>query len=124
MSDGTCDVSIGEYDGDAPSVFHESIVTARKAHKCNECNEPIVPGQKYERVSGKWDDWQVYRFCLPCSEAQREFSEGARIFGVLWDEMRENWAGGAHLQACLNRLTTVAAKTHMRQQWLKWKRLV
>ena len=124
MSEGACDVSLGDYDGDAAELYHEAIVTARTPKKCDECNETIEPKQRYERVSGKWDgEWSVWRSCLPCSEALTEFSENGRCFGVLWDGMRDNWEQGAHLQACLNRLTTTAAKEHMRRQWLKWKRL-
>lgn len=123
MSDGYCDVSLGDYDGDPAKVFHAHTVTARKPHVCDECKGAIEPGQKYERVSGLWDRWQLWRFCLPCSEIQQEFSERGRTFGILWDTLYEEWGEGATLQGCLNRVTSVAAKEHMRQQWLKWKRL-
>ncbi len=125
MSDGTCDVSIGDYDGDPAEVFHQSVVTARNAHACDECRERIQPGQRYERTSGKWDgEWSTWRLCLSCVETSIEFTEGyGRTFGILWEDLRNNWEEGAHLQACLNRLTTVAAKEHMRRQWLTWKGL-
>ena len=124
MNEGTCDVSIGGYDGDPAEVFHASIVTARKGHKCDECGEPIAPKQQYERISGKWDgSWSVWRLCLPCREIGSEFSEDGRTLGMLWEDLEANWDEGAHLQACLNRLTTVAAKERMRHQWMKWKQL-
>ncbi len=122
--DGTCDVSIGGYDGDPAEFFHVSIVKARKAHTCNECWEPIAPGQQYERVAGKWDDkWSIWRQCLACREIGSEFSKDGRVFGMLWEDFTNNWEEGAHLQACLNRLTTVAAKELMVRRWRQWKRL-
>lgn len=122
MSDGACDVSLGDYDGDPASVFNSHVLKARKPHKCFECSQLISIGAMHERVSGKWDGkWETYRFCLPCSEISREFSDGGRTFGYLWEGMGENWDEGAHLQACLNRLTTVAAKEQLRDQWLQWK---
>jgi hypothetical protein len=117
-----CDVSLGDYDGDAPKVFNSGIVTARKAHHCFECKAAIPPGGEYERVTGLWEGgWETYRFCLACSEISREFSDNGRSFGMLWDGMRENWQEGANLQGCLNRLSTVAAKTKLRDEWLKDK---
>jgi hypothetical protein len=126
MSEGICDFSIdADYDGDVASFYDERIVTARKPHQCTECGETIPVKAKYQRVTGKWDGrLDTYHFCLMCHEASGEFFEGGeRCFGVLWDEMISNWEEGAHLQACLNRLTTVAAKEHMRRQWMKWKGL-
>lgn len=121
--DGTCDVSIGEYDGDPAEFFHTSILTARKGRTCDECGEPIAPTQQYERIAGKWDGaWSVWRLCLPC-RVGGEFAEGGRIFGGLWDDFENNWEEGAHLQACLNRLSTVAAKELMVRRWRKWKQL-
>jgi hypothetical protein len=125
--DGVCDFSIdGDYDGDTPSFFVEKIVAARKSHACNECGSVIAPREKYRRVSGKWDDEvRSYCFCLPCEETAGEFfeSNSSRTFGTLWEEIENNWDHGAHLQACLNRLTTVAAKEHMRRRWMQWKGL-
>ncbi len=123
MSDGICDFSIdGDYDGDQAKFMDERTMRARKPHTCYECGEPIAVGAKYVRVVGKWEtSLDTYKFCLPCQEAAGEFFDGARTFGVLWDEMTSNWEHGAHLQACLNRLVTAEAKDHMRRRWLKWK---
>jgi hypothetical protein len=121
---GTCNVSLGEYDGDEAAVYHESIVKARKAHVCFECGDQIPVGAKYERVSGLWDAWATYRFCLPCAEIGREFSVNGRQFGYIWEGMRDNWDEGANLQACLNRLTSAHAKRKLRDEWLKFKKIV
>ena len=125
MSEGFCDMSIGgDYDGDTPAFFSQRMVKARKYHVCYECRGQIAPGQPYQLTVGKWEgNFDTFKFCAPCVEIASEFTDGARSFGVLWDDIDQNWEDGAHLQACLNRLTTVAAKEHMRQQWLKWKGL-
>jgi hypothetical protein len=120
MSEGTCDVSIGGYDGDPAEVFHASIVTAQGS-QCDS-GEHIAPKQQYERISGKWDgSWSVW-FCPRAERSALNFPDG-RTFGMLWEDLEANWDEGAHLQACLNRLTTVAAKERMRHQWMKWKQL-
>ena len=122
MGEGFCDVSLSDYDGDQASVFRSHTPTARKAHKCYECGVTIPVGAKYERVNGLWDArWSTYRFCLPCSEIAKEFSDGGRCFGFLWEGMEENWDEGAHITACLNRLSTAAAKERLLRQWRLWK---
>ena len=122
---GTCDVAIGgDYDGDAPTVYNERWVTARKVHTCYECGDPIPVGACHHVVTGLWEgQWETYRWCAACHEIVGEFSEGPRCFGVMWDEMKMNWDEGAHLQACLNRVTSVQAKQMMARQWRKWKGL-
>lgn len=119
----TCDFSIeGDYDGDTAQFYNESTVKARKPHKCFECGETIPAGARYKRASGKWEgQMETYHFCAGCDEAAGEFVEGARNFGMLWEEFESNWEDGAHLQACLNRLSTAAAKEHMLKRWLQWK---
>lgn len=125
MSENFCNVSLGDYDGDAAQFYNEKLVTARKAHVCYECQEPIAKGQQHERVTGKWDgDIRTYRFCAGCWEILHEFSEdGAMCFGVTWDTFRDEWNAGATLQGCLNRLTSIDAKQLMARQWRKFKGL-
>jgi hypothetical protein len=123
MSESYCDVSLGDYDGDAATFYHEEQRKARKSHTCHECGASIAAGQTYRTVVGKWDgEVNRYSFCEPCWEIMGEFSENGRTFGVTWDTFADEWNNGATLQGCLNRLSSAAAKEHMRQQWLKLKR--
>lgn len=120
--DGFCDVSIGDYDGDPASKFHEHDVTARREHKCYECGSAIAAGQRYHRVSGQWEGrWDVFRLCLPCTEIGNEFSDGGRVFGSLWEDLEYAWDEGAHISACVNRLSTVASKNRLVEMWRLWK---
>ena len=54
-------------DYERPIFYVKKIRTARKVHRCNECYSAIVPGKKYEHVSGKWDDRVgSYKTCQRC----------------------------------------------------------
>lgn len=120
----SCDVSLGEWDGDEATFYNETEVVARKSHVCYECRSEIVKGQKYERVTGKWDgEISTYKFCAGCWEISGEFSERGRTFGIVWETFRDEWQHGANLQSCLNRVSTVVAKEKLLQQWLKFKGL-
>ena len=126
MSESFCEVSLGDSDdGEACEFYAERIVTARKDHRCAECQEPIRVGDQHHVTSGKYDgEFFSDRFCEACWEIAAEFSEdGSRMFGVVWSTFRDEWARGANLQGCLNRLSSVAAKALMTRQWRKWKGL-
>lgn len=119
----SCSVSLGEWDGDV-ECYVERTLRARARHACYECGEAIEPGQEYELAGGRYDgEWRRYRFCLACSEIQKEFCENGRVFGNTWEEFRDQWSEGANLQACLNRVSTVTAKEKLRRQWMKFKGL-
>jgi hypothetical protein len=49
-----------------PKVYDQSIITARKPHKCYECRQVIPVGAKHERMKGLWDTWEEYRTCQKC----------------------------------------------------------
>src|SRR5687768_5642766 len=106
MSEGYCDVSLGDYDGDTAQFYTEREVTARKDHQCYECCEPIRKGEKHQLVTGRWEgEFTTYRFCAPCWEITGEFSDGARTFGIAYDTFTDEWRNGATLQGCLNRVS-------------------
>lgn len=48
--------------GEAPSVQWVEHPVARKEHRCCECLSVISPGERYERVSGVWEE-QVELLC-------------------------------------------------------------
>lgn len=122
MSEGFCEVDFSDASDDAEQVqfFDEKTVKARKVHKCSECDGPIAVGEAHRRVAYKFEgDFRTERQCAPCREAAGEF--GLSILGgILWETFHAEWDEGKHLQPCLNRLASVRAKEHMRQQWVKW----
>jgi len=54
----------------------------------------------------------------------KEFADGGSwSFGELWDVIRDAWSAGSSLQGCINRVSSVAEKTKLRDEWMKWKGL-
>lgn len=75
------------HDDNWPAFYAESMVKARKAHVCIECLEPIVVGETYQRVRGKWDgEVKVIKTCAHCAEMRKEAldtTDGELSFGQL-----------------------------------------
>lgn len=62
------------------------MMTARKPHTCEYCNESIAAGQKYSRETGKWDgEFFVRKLCLTCNMILRDFAS------ELYDGEGFNW---------------------------------
>jgi len=122
LSEGDCGVCLGGYDGDGTlEMYHEQIVKARKPHQCYECNCEIKQGEKYERVTGKWEgEFNVYEFCLICSEISNCLSCDGRCFGNLWEDIRDNLFPRM-TTGCLAKLKTAGAKQHLLNKWNEWK---
>jgi hypothetical protein len=122
MSDcGFC--LFNDYEGDDDDVFFGSTWrTARKEHFCCECGRTIQPGTKYAFDCGKWDGkiWTM-KTCALCDEIAGAFACSGRIYGVLWDEMRESM--NALTTACFDRLQTPEAKAELQKRWRQWKGL-
>lgn len=56
-------------DGPSPEFTSESSPQARSKHLCCECLRVILPGETYERYSGKWDgELTTYKTCRDCLE--------------------------------------------------------
>jgi predicted RNA-binding Zn-ribbon protein involved in translation (DUF1610 family) len=54
-------------DGEPCSVFTESIVRARKAHKCHACGETIRAGDKYSSTFLVWEGTaETIKRCARC----------------------------------------------------------
>lgn len=59
------------FDCEPSSMFRDILRAARKAHACEECGAPIVPGEKYHAVSGLSDgEWWHIKVC-DCCERKR-----------------------------------------------------
>jgi hypothetical protein len=117
-----CEVDFGDYSDDADPVemYDATFVVGRKAHTCTECGDAIPKGIRHQRISYRFDGrFWTDRRCPPCQETAGEFNH-CIIGGMLWQAFQEEWENGAHLQACLNRLTTADAKAHMQRQWTTW----
>lgn len=122
MSIVCCPLSSGG-DGDTMACSRSVTRTARKEHRCYECRETIVPGQKYEYCSGIWDGSpSAFKTCLSCVEIRNHFACDGWIFGELWRDLEENFfpdmkAGGP----CMEGLSPEAKGRlfDLRMKWLE-----
>lgn len=88
-------------DYDPPEAWSSKEQTARKEHRCEECNRSIQPGEKYEYVWGKWDGIvSVFKTCSRCLEIRRFVKASVPCFcwahGSLHDDARETARQYAH----------------------------
>lgn len=74
-----CDIGHGE----SPRFFEETFPKARKDHICCECSSVISPGEKYQRVSGLWDDFATFKTCLFCNDIREQARQD---FDLSYDE--------------------------------------
>ena len=69
-------------EGEQAKVYDEKEVTARKRHKCCECDGWIEPGEKYLSCHGLWEGmWQNFKVCKDCDELRD------KLKGSEWDEI-------------------------------------
>ena len=62
-----------DYDG-VVSIHSDLLRTARKEHKCIECNEKIKPGEKYHYITQLYDGrWSSLKVCVPCELIRANF---------------------------------------------------
>lgn len=106
-----------DYDG---SGFQSSTTrTARKPHACKECRRPIRPGERYEHFSTKYED-RIFtiKTCATCAEIREALYCDGYVFGRMWEDIREQFfeQGGLNI-ACVDKLSTVAAKEVLTRRW-------
>lgn len=119
--DADCGVCLDPGDYDAPLMYHENIVCARKTHKCCECNRDIKPSAEYQRVTGKWyDSFDTYRTCLDCMHIRDAFRcGGGFLFGQLWESLHE-YRNDVNT-GCVAKIKTISAKQYY-MDWLRKER--
>ena len=102
----SCTVSINHNGG--PSCYNEKIRTARKRHRCYECGEFINIGDRYEHISGIWDDDpREYKTCLDCKSLRDVFFE-SWTYTMVWDDFVGNFDMDNIPEKCLAALSQVA----------------
>jgi hypothetical protein len=60
--------------GDPPQFYNATKPRARKQYRCYECAGPILAGERYERVSAKyynWDGVDVFKTCARCHDIRQ-----------------------------------------------------
>ena len=121
MTDIICCPLSGSEDAEAATFSSTTKPTARKPHECEECDEVIPVGSKYERTEGLWDgSWFTYKTCLSCVEIRDHFACDGWLYGRLWRDLEENFfpemkAGGP----CMEGLSP-EAKGRLFERRTKW----
>lgn len=113
-------------DGDVPCAFASSrVVTARKEHRCTECNETISKGAQYEYVCGKWDgQFQVFRTCETCLSIRDVFFCDGWQYAGLWIYLDEHIRelNGDIPSECLVKLSSAARAVVCDKIEEEWRR--
>jgi hypothetical protein len=120
-----CDVDLSDSsdadDAESVEFFEEKFIVGRKEHACVECRGTIRKDERHRCVSYKFDGrFITERVCPACYEATSEFKHWV-LGGLFWQMMREQWAEGARVLSCLNRLSSARAKAKMRDEFWKYQ---
>ena len=79
-----CDCSCDDYDYEPNQIYEANVRKSRKPRTCCECAEPILPGQRYERVDVLSDgSWAHYDTCAPCLAIRKWYCANGWIHGGL-----------------------------------------
>lgn len=89
-------------DEDSPQFWKEAFPAAIKRHICCECGSIIDPGEKYNKISGMWDEFATFKTCMSCFEIRKEASSQTGCcpaFGYLYDTFGSEF----EYAACINK---------------------
>lgn len=70
-------------DLDEPKIWEEHTVAARKEHQCEDCDSPIVKGEKHIRIGALYDGWTTFRVHVECMAWRRAHQAWMREY---WQE--------------------------------------
>lgn len=103
-----CLIEVDVDDGDKAKVATTKVRTARKTHKCNECNGQIAIGEKYEINRGLFGDgWSEFKTCSICKEIRDHFLCGW-YYGGVWEELDSYFMDEDFPLSCLSELSKPA----------------
>lgn len=82
-------------DYEQPTFFRESQPRAKVRHRCGECSRVIQPGERYNKITGKWDgEFRSYARCAHCeavAAALRVLPCFCDYYGGLWETVGDGW---------------------------------
>lgn len=83
-------------DADPWEFFSDrDVKSARKEHRCDECQRMIRPGEPYYFATGKYDGYvESYHVCAHCRAASAWLQKacGGSLFTMVGEDLREHWA--------------------------------
>ena len=78
-------------DYEAPAFYSKVEYSARKEHQCEECGKSIQAGERYERVTGKWDGrMDFFKTCSRCTALRDHLKAHVRCFCWAHGSLLEN----------------------------------
>ena len=92
--------------GDTPVFCSVAQPRARKSYHCDECGGPILPGEKYERVSALWyrgDDIDTIITCERCYDLRMWVKNNVPCLCIMHGNMDEEMSSAiddAYDRAC------------------------
>lgn len=107
-------------DCDWPEFCSVRDRMAKKVHVCCECLLPIIPGETYVNISGKWEgkisEYKQHQLCAEACRAFREYDKNCVPFGMLWgriiDGLQDRYRWPVRVRSAVARLIS---------QWPKLK---
>ena len=103
-----CSCVYVDYDSGPPEFHRAKIQTAKKEQRCGECKRIIRPFEKYEYVSGKWDNcFDTHKTCMDCIDIRNIFFCDGWLYGGMKEYLQEH-LGNMHGETdedCLVTLT-------------------
>jgi len=108
-------------DFDPPDFIAHTWRHARKPHRCCECDEPIVPGTRYEYTAGSWSGkLDTFRRCEWCVELAAAVFEAdcSWCYESLLDDARatlDSWEHAAEHPEAVGRVAGVLRRIAERQ---------
>jgi hypothetical protein len=73
------------WDGEKMQPCTVTMRRARKVHSCDECRQPINPGELYEHCRGLSDGyWDTFKTCESCKR-MRDSIFRTWLYGAIWE---------------------------------------
>lgn len=81
-------------DYERPEFYSAITRTARRAHRCYECRGFIQPGERYKRVTGKWDGtFDTHATCQRCTAFEAYVREHVKCFCWAFGDLIDDGLG-------------------------------
>jgi hypothetical protein len=109
MSDCAC-IYIPD-EGESPAFVRTDMPCARKVHCCDECRRDILPGERYERVTGVWDGrFETFKTCPDCLSIREAMFCTGWNFEMVISDLKDHVLGmqGQISEDCLATMTPKA----------------
>lgn len=109
-----CSCAVPADNNEQPDFCVErDLLKSRKNYQCYECRDRINIGDRYNKITGKWDGtMDTFRTCSDCVSVKNVFYSAGYCFGNIWDDLYDFLRGTVPYNdfswSCLAELTPKA----------------